>query len=88
VATPPPELPGDFNHNGVVDGADYVRWRDLLGTVYTQADYDVWRANFGNTAGVGSAESVPEPAFIWLSLVGLFALVPCWRTTVAPTKRN
>ena len=26
-----PVLPGDYNHNGIVDAADYVVWRDTLG---------------------------------------------------------
>jgi hypothetical protein len=59
-------LPGDFNHNGVVDAPDYVVWRKGLGTIYTQNDYNVWRAHFGQTAGSGSGVSVnttiPEPA--------------------------
>ena len=58
-------LAGDYNHNGVVDAADYVVWRKGLGTTYTQNDYDVWRANFGRTAGGGSGAAataaVPEP---------------------------
>ena len=40
-------IPGDFNGNGVVDAADYVAWRKGLGTLYTQNDYNVWRAHFG-----------------------------------------
>ena len=59
-------LPGDFNFNGVVDGADYVVWRKGLGTIYTQNDYDVWRAHFGQSvgsgSGVGANTAVPEPA--------------------------
>ena len=51
---------GDYNNNGVVDAADYVVWRDGLGTTFTQADYDVWRANFGATGGGGSA----GPSFV------------------------
>ncbi len=38
------ELAGDYNHNGVVDAADYVVWRNGLGTIYTQNDYNVWRS--------------------------------------------
>jgi hypothetical protein len=71
---------GDFNGNGVVDAADYVLWRNggPLQNDPTQgvqaADYDVWRANFGRTAGAGSAvaAAVPEPsAFVlmWLTVV-------------------
>jgi autotransporter-associated beta strand protein len=59
-------LAGDYNNNGVVDAADYVVWRKGLGTTYTQNDYDVWRAHFGQTAGSGSGAvanaAVPEPA--------------------------
>lgn len=40
-------IPGDFNFNGAVNAADYVRWRDGLGGVYTQNDYGLWRAHFG-----------------------------------------
>jgi hypothetical protein len=61
-------VPGDYNSNGVVDAADYVVWRDHLGTNFqlsnevsgttpgsvTQDDYAAWRARFGNTSGSGS----------------------------------
>ena len=61
-----PGLPGDFNSDGTVDSADYVVWRNGLGTSYTQNDYDVWRAHFGQTIGSGSgataSAAVPEPA--------------------------
>jgi formylglycine-generating enzyme required for sulfatase activity len=50
-----PDLPGDFNHDGSVDAADYVVWRKGLGTTYTQADFNTWRANFGATLYTGSA---------------------------------
>jgi hypothetical protein len=36
------------------DAADYIVWRNGLGSTYTQADYDAWRANFGRSA-TGSA---------------------------------
>ncbi len=48
-------------------------WRKGLGTTYTQADYDVWRAHFGQTAGSGSGASanaaVPEPATLMLLML-------------------
>ena len=70
---------GDFNNDGTVDASDYVVWRNGLGTIYTQNDYNVWRARFGQTAGSGSAlpsagplpSAVPEPATFAL----LFAAV-------------
>jgi hypothetical protein len=70
-------LPGDFNHSGTVDAADYLFWRETLGqsgsglaadgdksgTVDTE-DYSLWRANFGRTSGsaLASIAPVPEPA--------------------------
>jgi hypothetical protein len=63
-------LAGDFNGNGNVDAADYVVWRKGLGTTYTQNDYNVWRAHFGQTSGSGAGASanatVPEPATLLL----------------------
>jgi hypothetical protein len=72
---PPQGVPGDYNNNGIVDGADYVVWRkgtnplpnEVTGVTpgsNTPEDYDAWRAKFGNTSGSGSglsAGAVPEP---------------------------
>lgn len=63
---------GDYNGNGVVDAADYVVWRDHLGTSFqltnevagttpgtvTNEDYAAWRARFGNTSGAGAGNSL------------------------------
>jgi hypothetical protein len=54
-------LPGDFNRDGRVDAADYVVWRNGLGSTHTQADYNVWRANFGRSASSGATLLWPEP---------------------------
>ena len=73
-------LKGDFNGNGVVDGADYVVWRKTSGS---PAQYSVWRSHFGITAsgsGSGSSSSVsfaavPEPgtlALLAMTCVPLF----------------
>jgi hypothetical protein len=82
--TGPAPVDGDYNNNGTVDAADYVLWREHLGTTTTlpndttpglvsAADYDVWKANFDRGAGTGAAvASVPEPA----SLVLASVLVP------------
>jgi hypothetical protein len=64
-------LPGDFNGNGTVDAADYVVWRNGLGTTHTVAQYQTWRETFGSHTGAGIAapSTVPEPAAIltWLA---------------------
>jgi hypothetical protein len=72
-------LPGDFNFDGKVDAADYVVWRKGLGTTHTPNGFNVWRAHFGQTAGSGSssAATVPEPASVWLLMMG--AVVGAWR---------
>jgi hypothetical protein len=71
-------LAGDYNGNGIVDAADYVVWREGLGTTFTQNDYNVWRANFGHTtpgAGSGSGAianaAVPEPATALMLMLAL-----------------
>jgi hypothetical protein len=58
----------------VADADDYVTWRNGLGTVYAQADYDVWRNHFGQSVGSGLAvnsRSVPEPTAVTLLLLGI-----------------
>jgi autotransporter-associated beta strand protein len=67
-----PPLAGDFNVDGIVDAADSVVWRHGLDVTYTQVDYNVWRTNFGRTAGgsatTNKASEVPEPSSLILLL--------------------
>jgi hypothetical protein len=73
---------GDFNLDGTVDAADYIVWRKNPGGIYTQDDYNTWRAHFGQTAGSGSAlpsaeplsAAVPEPTSLVLVLLAAAAL--------------
>ena len=64
-----PASNGDYNQNGVVDGADYVVWRDTSGQTgvglaadgngdgqVTNADFTLWRSKFGQSAGVGAGD--------------------------------
>jgi T5SS/PEP-CTERM-associated repeat protein len=82
-------LPGDFNANGVVDAADYVAWRnnvgstaalpnDSIGGTIGTPQYNEWRAHFGQTAGSGAGISanaaVPEPTTLILLM---FAAAGC-----------
>ena len=76
-------FPGDYNGDGVVDTADYVAWRDGMDDTYTQADFNVWRAHFGQSlvpgATAGSTSNanptVPEPASLVLLVAGI---APMW----------
>jgi hypothetical protein len=78
-------LPGDFNNNGTVDAADYIVWRNGLDTNYTQADFDIWRANFGrSTAGAAavadasSNSAIPEPPTLIVMCVSFVLMItPC-----------
>lgn len=69
----PAGLLGDFNGDGVVDGADYTVWRDNLGEADTllapgsttdgdgvvdSDDYQLWKSNFGATSE-GAATTKP-----------------------------
>jgi arabinogalactan endo-1,4-beta-galactosidase len=74
--------PGDYNHDGIVNAADYTIWRDTLGSttdlradgngdgMIDQADYDYWVNHF-TSGGAGAAASgqVPEPASALLAAI-------------------
>ena len=70
-------MPGDYNHDGVVDAADYTIWRDTLGSTtdlradgditgasagkIDQADYNFWIFYFGDQAGSGAGCAAGVP---------------------------
>jgi Glycoside hydrolase family 44/PEP-CTERM motif len=80
-------LPGDFNHNHIVDADDYAVWQDSFGqtgnlaadgnedNVVDAADYTLWRDNLGRSepSGAGASAAVPEPTSAMLLLLGLVA---------------
>jgi len=69
-----------------VDAADYVVWRkngtnplpNDNGLTTAAARFGLWRANFGNMVGSGSASvaaGVPEPVSWSLTLVGMVGVM-------------
>jgi hypothetical protein len=83
-----PSPTGDYNGNHLVDGADYVVWRNTKGQsaspsgsgadgsgngTVDDADYTFWRSKFGNAAGSGGGSAVPEPATGALLLMAILS---------------
>ena len=99
IAAPP--LAGDYNGNGTVDAADYVVWRDNVGTTNSLSNdliggvigpdhYNQWKSNFGATNLLQSSASglaVPEPRSCILALLSLLAELACVRSLVLRSKR-
>jgi hypothetical protein len=79
-------LAGDLNSDGTVDAADYVAWRERLGTQYTAVDYDVWRMNFGRStvgaSGASPAGTTPEPSILSQVMVLAFLAAARRRTNL------
>lgn len=85
-------LPGDYNADGVVDGRDYVVWRDGLGGVVplpndasvgvAADDYQRWRSYFGESVSGGVAQgAVPEQTTTISLLVAIAMHVGWYRRT-------
>jgi hypothetical protein len=84
-------LAGDYNHDGIVNAADYTVWRDELGRAGSglaadgnndnkvdTTDFTIWQTHFGQTgSGSGSLASanVPEPSTAILAIFPLALLV-------------
>ncbi len=82
-------LEGDYNNDGIVDGADYAVLREHLGQPagtlpndltnqpIGQSQLAVWRATFGSSlAGIGSAVApAPEPASLVTLMAGFLVAI-------------
>jgi hypothetical protein len=82
--------PGDFDHSGIVNLADFNLWRSMFGmtgsnllpdgnhdNIVDASDYLIWRRYTTNGSGAGDLAlggQVPEPATCWLLLCGCLAV--------------
>ncbi|MEX2170805.1 MAG: GH25 family lysozyme [Pirellulales bacterium] len=89
VTTAP--LAGDYNQDGTVDAADYLVWRNNVGSGTSLANDDTpgvgpddlarWQANFGQAVGTGlglaTNATIPEPTTVALLAIaaGMLMLV-------------
>ncbi len=86
-----PPLVGDADGDGTVGAGDYVIWAATFGQTgeglaadfdangaIGSGDYALWAANFGKTLPQGGG-NVPEPATLWLGLVGGLAVLGIYR---------
>ena len=89
-------ITADYNHNGVVDMADYVLWRDTLNQnvtagsgadgsgngVIDQADYSVWRGTLATMPVLARAVEACPPARFRSLLVRCYLPSARWLFTV------
>lgn len=81
-------IQGDFNHDGAVNAADYVMWRDQKGQSawglaadadlngkVDDADLAIWRSHFGQTAAGSALAAIPEPAAVALLTTAISAFI-------------
>jgi gluconolactonase len=78
----PVSTPGDYSGDMVVDAADYVVWRNAVGSndpiadgnddgIVDIGDFDLWRSNFGISSVGQSAAAVPETCTAGTLLIGI-----------------
>lgn len=77
-----PGLQGDFNHDNVVNGNDFLLWqRGGSPAPYSAGDLATWKAHFGETAppAAAAAAAVPEPCTLGLAGIAVGTIGLCAR---------
>jgi hypothetical protein len=75
---------GDFDGNGMVDGADFAFWEAAFGETLDGTDFLTWQQNFAPAmAANATAASVPEPTSVVLTGLTLIGLATRRRRSVA-----
>lgn len=70
-------VPGDFDHDGDVDGDDFLQWQRDYGDIYDSMDLVDWETNYGFVSPISTQVAVvPEPTalclVIQISFLGIF----------------
>jgi len=78
---------GDYDYDGDVDGADFLKWQLTLGSTtdlmadgnldgtVNAPDLAIWQANYGMVAPLLASASVPEPATLVIGIFGAVTLL-------------
>ncbi len=70
-------LPGDFDADDDVDGADFLDWQLGLGTTHNASDLADWQSGFGAGGSPGTAAgTVPEPSSFLLFAISATMMWP------------
>jgi T5SS/PEP-CTERM-associated repeat protein len=70
------DVQGDFDHDGKVDGNDFLVWqRGGSPTPLSAIDLAAWRTEFGRSGADATSSAVPEPSGGALLLCGLLSLL-------------
>lgn len=80
LVIPAPSIPGDFNLNGQMDGADFLAWqRGESPNPLSSSDLSLWETNYGASLTSSASTAVPEPASAVLLLLAGGGLFLCRR---------
>jgi hypothetical protein len=79
------DIPGDFDHNGMVNATDLAIWEAGYGQPggYTGDDFLAWQRSVG-TGGLAASTRVPEPGTMLLTVLSLILCAAASRQKKSP----